>query len=67
MGIKHLEVTNDTIAISYDLLQAIAEQIEARIEQIGRLLETEWAERLQRGFVHYVEEFEVGNLEVTPH
>ena len=26
-----------------------------------------WAERLQRGFVHYSEECEVGNLEVTPH
>lgn len=67
MGIKRLEVTGDTIAIRYDLLQATAEQIEARIGQAGMLLGTGWAERLQRGFVHYAEECEVGNLEVTSH
>lgn len=67
MGIKSMEVTGDTISITYDLLQATAEQIEARIGEVGGLLGTGWAERLQRGFVHYTEECEVGNLEVTPH
>ncbi len=67
MGIQSMEVTGDTLSITYDLLQATAEQIEARIGEVGGLLGTEWAERLQRGFVHYIEECEAGNLEVTPH
>src|SRR3569833_813785 len=67
MGIQSMEVTGDTLSITYDLLQATAEQIEARIGEVGGLLGTGWAERLQRGFVHYVEECEAGNLEVTPH
>ena len=67
MGIRSMEVTGDTISITYDLLQATAEQIEVRIGEVGGLLGTGWAERLQRGFVHYVEECEAGNLEVTPH
>jgi len=40
-----------------------AEQIEERIGQVGLRLGTEWPARLQRGFVHYLEEVEVGNLE----
>jgi YHS domain-containing protein len=67
MGIKSMEVTGDTISITYDLLQATAEQIEARIGEVGGLLGTGWAERLQRGFVHYIEECEAGNLEATPY
>ncbi len=67
MGIKHIAITEDSISITYDLLQATAEQIEARIGQIGVDLGTGWGERLQRGFVHYLEECEVGNLEVTAH
>lgn len=67
MGIRRVEITGDTVAIVYDLLQATAAQIEARIGQAGMRLGTGWAERLQRGFVHYFEECEVGNLEVTPH
>lgn len=67
MGIKHIAITEDGISITYDLLQATAEQIEARIGQIGMHLGAGWGERLQRGFVHYLEECEVGNLEVTAH
>jgi YHS domain-containing protein len=66
MGIKSMMVAGDTISITYDLLQATAGQIEARIGEVGGLLGTGWAERLQRGFVHYLEECEAGNLEVTP-
>lgn len=64
MGIKHIAVAGDAVAITYDLLQATAEQIETRIGQVGMRLGAGWAERLQRGFVHNFEEFEVGNLEV---
>jgi YHS domain-containing protein len=66
MGIKDIEAAGGTIAITYDLLEATAEQIEARIGQVGVRLGSGWAERLQRGFVHYLEECEVGNLEVRP-
>lgn len=66
MGIKHIAITGNTVAISYDLLQATAEQIEARMGHIGMHLGAGLGERLQRGFVHYLEECEVGNLEVTP-
>lgn len=67
MGIKHTEVAGDIVSITYDLFQATAEQIEARMGQVGLRLGTEWSARLQRGFVHYLEEVEVGNLEVMPH
>lgn len=66
MGIKEIQVVEDTVAITYDLLQATAEQIEARIGEIGLHLGAGWGERLQRGFIHYFEECEVENLEVTP-
>jgi len=66
MGIKEVQVVEDTVAITYDLLQATAEQIEARIGEIGLHLESGWGERLQRGFIHYFEECEVENLEVAP-
>lgn len=67
MGIKQVVVKGNTIAITYDLIQATAEQIEASIGQVGIQLGTGWRERLQRGFIHYVDECEVGNLEVAPH
>ena len=67
MGVQHVEAAGDNVSITYDLLQATAEQLEARIGQVGMRLGAGWAERLQRGFVHYVEECEIGNLEVTPH
>jgi hypothetical protein len=35
MGIQSMEVTGDTLSITYDLLQATAEQIEARIGEVG--------------------------------
>lgn len=66
MGIKEVQVIEDTVAITYDLLQATAEQIESRIGEIGLHLGADWTERLQRGFIHYFEECEVENLEVTP-
>lgn len=66
MGIKDIEVAGDTVAITYDLVEATAEQIEACIIALGPRLGSGWAARLQRGFVHYIEECEVGSLEVSP-
>lgn len=67
MGIDHIEVSGDTVAIRYDLLQATAEQIESRIVQVGLQLGDGWADLLRRGFIHFIEETEVDSLEVKPH
>ena len=67
MGIRHTEIEGNTVTITYDLLQSTAEQIAARMGEIGLNMGNGWAERLQRGFVHYLEESELDSMEVTPH
>ncbi|MEQ1591398.1 MAG: YHS domain-containing protein [Thiobacillaceae bacterium] len=65
MGVKAIEIQDDnTVTITYDLLQATADQLEAKMVEVGVKLGEGWAERLRRGFVHYMEECEVENLEV---
>jgi YHS domain-containing protein len=64
MGIKAVSAAGDKIEITYDLLQATAEQIEFRLEEVGVRLGEGWPERLRRAFVHYEEECEIDNLEV---
>ncbi|GBG14780.1 coproporphyrinogen-III oxidase [Novimethylophilus kurashikiensis] len=64
MGIKSVVVGGSMIEITYDLLQVTEEQIEATLAEIGIKLGEGWAEQLRRAFVHYEEEFEIGNLEV---
>lgn len=66
MGVKEVQARGYIVTISYDLLQATAKQLEARMAEVGVKLGEGWAERLRRGFVHYEEECEVGNLEVQP-
>ncbi len=68
MGVKAIEIQDgNTVTITYDLIQATADQLEAKMVEVGAKLGAGWAERLRRGFVHYTEECEVGNLEVHPH
>jgi YHS domain-containing protein len=68
MGVKAIVIQDDNIVtITYDLLQATADQFEAKMGEVGVKLGEGWAERLRRGFVHYMEECEVENLEVNPH
>lgn len=64
MGVKAVEIEDDTVTLTYDLIQATADQLEAKMVEVGAKLGAGWAERLRRGFVHYMEECEVGNLEV---
>lgn len=64
MGIQTVSVEGDSIVIAYDLLQATAEQIEERLAEIGVHLGEGWMERLRRAFVHYIEECEMGSMEV---
>ncbi len=64
MGIMSVQVNGDEIGVSYDLMQATAEQIETKMEEIGMQLGEGWSQRLRRAFVNYEEELEVGSLEV---
>lgn len=64
MGIRAVSVNDDKVEISYDLLEPTAEQIEAKMAEIGVQLGEGWTERLRRAFVHYEEECEISNLEV---
>ena len=68
MGVKAIEIQDgNTVTLTYDLMQATAGQLEAKMVEVGAKLGAGWAERLHRGFVHYMEECEVGNLEVHSH
>lgn len=68
MGVKAIDIQDDnTVTITYDLIQATAEQLEAKMAEVGARLGADWAQRLRRSFVHYMEDCEVGNLEVRPH
>ncbi len=62
MGVKAVHIEADRVALTYDLLQATAEQLEARMAEVGARLGAGWAERLRRGFLHYQEECEIGSL-----
>jgi YHS domain-containing protein len=64
MGVRSVSVEGDRVMITYDLLEAMEEQIEEKLAEIGVQLGDGLAERLRRAFVHYEEECEVGNLEV---
>jgi len=68
MGVKAIEIEDGSkVTITYDLLQATADQIESKMAEVGVKLGDGWAERLRRSFVHYTEECEVGSLEVRPY
>lgn len=67
MGIQDVSAEGDSLVITYDLLQATAEQIEQTLAGIGVQLGKNWSELLRRAFVHYTEETEIGNLEVREH
>ncbi len=65
MGVRDVRVTSTKVIVTYDLLEATAEQIETDIAQVGVKLGTGWAGRLKRGWIHYTEENELDNLAVT--
>ncbi len=63
MGVKQVDIEGVKIEITYDLLEATAQQIETTLETTGNLLATGWGEKLKRGFIHYLEETEIDSLE----
>jgi len=66
MGVYSVHIDRLELTITYDLLQATAEQIETTLQQAGAHLGEGWAERLRRAFVHYLEETEMESLEARP-
>lgn len=66
MGVYAVDIDAGELTITYDLLQATVEQIEATLQQAGARPGEGWSERLRRAFVHYLEENEVANREVQP-
>lgn len=66
MGIKDVVINGDQIKITYDLLQATEEQIEQEIANSGGVLGQNWADKLRRAFVQYMEETEVLTMEARP-
>lgn len=62
MGVRKVQISGSSISVSYDLLEAKAEQIEKTIEHTGNKLASGWSARLKRSWVHYTEETELDNL-----
>ena len=66
MGVRQVEIQSQAIAITYDLRQCRAEQIEACLSGAGITLGEGWSDRLRLGWVHYTEENELDNLVEQP-
>lgn len=69
MGIKDIEITNNEVRITYDLLEVTAEQIEQSIITTRVNLSDDWISRIKNAFIHYTEETELINLgsDSNPH
>ena len=65
MGIKQVVVEEAEVRITYDLLEVTAEQIESTILTAGAQLGGGWTEQLRRALVHYTEDCEAANMEVS--
>jgi YHS domain-containing protein len=66
MGMRDLQVNGAEVVVTYDLLQATAMQIETELEKAGAKPGSGWGKNLRRGFIHFTEECEIGNLQVAP-
>ena len=66
MGMQAVTVAGGKLDITYDLLQATEQQIEAQLAEAGVALGEGWPERLRRAFVQYLEQCEVDALECRP-
>ena len=65
MGIREAIVADREIRVTYDLLEATAEQVERTLLKTGARLGNGWKEQLRRSLVHYREDCETANLEVA--
>ncbi len=67
MGIKQVEITDNNISMTYDLLQVSRRQIENKLAEIGIKIGHNWLERLKRAWVYDSEENELDNLAAPIH
>lgn len=56
----------EVLEITYDLLQATALQLERKIVERNATLSNGWGEKLQRDFIHYLEQCELDDLAIRP-
>lgn len=56
MGVCKVEIRDNELAISYDLLEFTATQLEQALLATGTRLGNGWRERLKRAFIQYLEE-----------
>lgn len=63
MGVKHVRIEGNIVQITYDLLEATAEQIGQTIEESGNRLSQSLGTKLRHAFVHCLEEIELDALE----
>ena len=63
-GQAHVNIEIAGAEITYDLLQATAMQLERRIVELDAILSNRWGERLQRDFIHYLEQCELDDLAI---
>jgi len=62
MGVEEVQINGREIAVSYNLLEATAQQLERVITDAGAVLDSGWAARLKHGWMHYTEENELDSL-----
>lgn len=62
MGIKQVQFLEQSIFVTYDLIQVSLEDIENSIVMIVGKLNSGITEKIKRGFIHYTEECELENL-----
>jgi len=62
MSVQDVCIEGNRVSIAYNLLEIHAAQIEAALEQAGASMSSSWAERLKRGWVHYIEDNELDHL-----
>lgn len=66
MGLLEVRIRGAEVDVVYDLLVATAAQVEERFTQAGARLGQGWGERFRSGWLHYIEENELENLEAVP-
>ncbi len=59
MGIEDVRVQGADVLITYDLLQVSLEDIENALGEAGARLGDAWTDRLRRGFLQFVEDWEL--------
>ena len=59
-----MPVSIDALEITYDLLQATAEQLERKCVEFNANPRDDWGDKLLRNYVHYIEKCDLQDLEV---